>query len=134
MWCVWCAVNIKATKATQTVSEHHLTCITVSKGWISPAPSPARGACVGLLAPIISLSIAQPFLRKLLVFPGSPEHSSESRRCGDGLISGFGWSWLLGVAVFPGAPVCDEAICSSPKRSQERCFCGRQNSSREKCA
>lgn len=36
--------------------------------------------------------------------------------------------------MFPVAPLCDGAICLSPKRSWARCFCGRQKSSREKCA
>lgn len=68
MWRGRRVVNVKATKATQIVSEHHLSCTTVSKSWIPPAPSPARDACVGLIAPVIYLWIAQPFLRKQLAF------------------------------------------------------------------
>lgn len=34
--------------------------------------------------------------------------------------------------MFPGAPLCDGAICLSPNRSWARCFRGRQKSSREK--
>lgn len=68
VWRGRCFVNVKATKATQIVSEHHLSCTTVSKSWISPAPSPSRDACVRLIVPIIYLWIAQPFLRKQLAF------------------------------------------------------------------
>lgn len=51
---------------------------------------------MGLVAPVIYLSY------KTVGFSDSPGHSSESRRCGGELVSGFGWSWLLGVAMFPG--------------------------------
>lgn len=70
--------NVKATKATQIMSEHHWSCTSVSKGWIPPALSPTRGACVGLVVPVIYLLIAQLFLPKqlalqtLLGIQGSP--------------------------------------------------------------
>lgn len=89
--------NVKATKATQIMSEHHWSCTSVSKGWIPPALSPTRGACVGLVVPVIYHSY------KTVGSSDSPGHSGESRRCGGELVSGFGWSWLLGVAMFPDA-------------------------------
>lgn len=69
----------------------------------------------------------QPVLRKQVGSFNSLEHSSESRRCRNGLISGSALSWLLGVLLkllLPEALRCDGAVDSRPNNPRHAAFEG----------
>lgn len=69
----------------------------------------------------------QPVLRKQVSSFHSLEHSSESRRCRNGLISGSALSRLLGVLLkllLPEALRCDGAVDSRPSNPRHAAFEG----------
>lgn len=96
------------------MSEHHLSCSTVIKGWIPPVPSPARAALWGWLPLSFTFWLHCHFLENSWLL-----RLSWAFKCVQEMWGWAGeWVWMLVAVMFPGAPVCDGAICSSPKQSR----------------
>lgn len=92
-----------------------------------PAPSPCTGLLSPLRIPGCCVAVVQPVLRKQVGSFHSLEHSSESRRCRNGLISGSALSRLLGVLLkllLPEALRCDGAVDSRPSNPRHAAFEG----------